>query len=67
MTDKIIQILCPLCKRGYKPYVFEYCPHCGHPVQEEYKKKMKKHHHKHRDVEVDENGKPLVHKRKSKR
>lgn len=39
LTDvgKPIQILCPMCGRGYKPYMFNECPHCGYEVPEQYK------------------------------
>ena len=40
--DKPVQILCPGCKRGYKPYVFTVCPHCGHKVEKQYTPRREK-------------------------
>ncbi len=35
-AGKPVQILCPGCRTGLKPYVFTHCPRCGAEIPAEY-------------------------------
>ena len=35
-TEKPMQILCPGCGVGLKPYVFTHCPRCGAELPKQY-------------------------------